>query len=83
MIAWLFIGIGTLITFERSTPVLSFIPSTSIIRDVNGQERGLNNYFHTPVFLSPIAHIAVWFLSRFTLGVTTTARFASLRIALN
>ena len=81
MIAWLFIG--TLITFERSTLVLSlFIPSTLMIEAVTGRESGRDNCLATRVVLSPIARVAVWFISRFTVGETTTARFVSLRIAL-
>lgn len=80
MIAWPFIG--TLIALERSTPVLSlFIPSASKIEAVTGRESGRTIYLATRVVLSPIARIAVWFISRFTVGETTTARFASLRIA--
>lgn len=81
MIAWLFIG--RLITFERSTPVLSlFIPGASKIEAVNSRKSGRNICVATLVFLSPIARIAVWFISRFTKGETTTARFVSFRIAL-
>jgi len=82
MIAWLFIG--TLITFERSTRVISlFIPSALIIEAITGRESGRNICLATLVFLSPVARIAIWFISRFTVGETTTARFVSLRIALN
>ena len=81
MIAWLFIG--TLITFERSTHVLSlFIPSALMIESVTGRESGRDNCLAMRVVLPPIARIAVWFISRFTAGETTTARFVSLRIAL-
>ena len=81
MIAWLFIG--TLITFERSTRVHSLIiPSALMIEAVTGRESGRDNCLAKRVVLSPIARIAVWFISRFAVGETTPARFVSLRIAL-
>ena len=80
MIVWLFTG--TMITFVRSTPVLSLlIPSALMIEAVTGRENGRDNCLPTRVVLSPIARIDVWFISRFTVGETITARFVSLRIA--
>lgn len=81
MIAGLFIG--TLITFVRSTPVLSlFIPIASEIEAVSDHEYGHDDCLATLLVLSSLAHTAACFISRFTMGEATAARFVSLRIAL-
>ncbi len=80
MIAWLFIG--TLISFVRSTPVLSlFTPIASEIEAVSGRKSGLENCPASLLVLSIIVGIAVWLIARFTMGEASSTRFTSLIIA--